>query len=231
MGQERALRLVVSSPLDAGPITPIMRAMTDLPTSTNSPDDRPASGKDAEQRRFADCLRRMANGDERALGELYDATVGRVYGFALRIVNNAAVAEEISSDVYMQVWRDAGRYDASRAKVSTWLLMICRSRALDWLRARDPEIAHDDPTSLLSADAETDVAGGPQDLLEALQDGHALREAMAALQPIQRQLLSLAFFRGLTHQEIADSARLPLGTVKSHIRRALDSMRALLVAE
>ena len=209
--------------LDAVRITPIMRLMLDNRSGAGAGAD-PLKGKDAEQRQHSACLTRMAKGDEAALGELYDATVGRVYGFALRITNNAAAAEEIASDVYLQAWRDAGRYDASRAKVVTWLLMICRSRSLDWLRARDPEIAHEDPESLVSVE-DHPATGGPQDLLEALQNGTALHAAIAKLPPTQRQLVGLAFFRGLTHQEIAESAGLPLGTVKSHIRRALDTLR------
>lgn len=207
------------APLDGKSAKPIIRPMMGGATERD---------KDAEQRRFAALVMRMANGDESALGELYDATIGRVYGFALRITTNAATAEEIASDVFMQAWRDASRYDGARAKVLTWLLMICRSRALDALRARDPEVAHEDPTTLIDAD-EQPATGGPQDLLVALEDGHALKEAIATLPAIQRQLVALAFFRGLTHQEIAESSNLPLGTVKSHIRRALESLRAHLV--
>lgn len=207
--------------LDERSSKPIIRSMKGETTSVGTDD------KDAEQRRLQAFVTRMSNSDEGALGELYDATIGRVYGFALRIVTNPAIAEEIASDVFMQAWRDARRYDGSRAKVITWLLMICRSRALDWMRARDPEISHDDPTALISAEDHPATAG-PQDLLLALESGHALRNALEQLPAIQRQLIGLAFFRGLTHQEIAESARLPLGTVKSHIRHALDAMRAHL---
>ena len=209
------------APLDDRPSKPIIRPMIGGASE---------QGKEAGERMLAGCVTRMANGDEDALGELYDTTIGRVYGFALRITGNAATAEEIASDVFMQAWRDAGRYDGTRAKVLTWLLMICRSRALDWLRARDPEISHEDPTSLIGAEDQP-ATGGPQDLLEALQEGGALREAMATLPAVQRQLIGLAFFRGLTHQEIAATARLPLGTVKSHIRRALDALRDHLGGE
>lgn len=183
-----------------------------------------------EQTRLQQLLGRMALGEQQALGSLYDETVGRVYGFANRLVNNAGAAEEIASDVYLQAWRDAAKYDPLRSKVLTWLLMICRSRALDWLRARETaEVLHDDPETL--AEENASPGGSPQDLLEAVQSGHALHRALATLQPVQRQLLGLAFFRGLSHQEIADQARLPLGTVKSHIRRAVDALRAQLGGE
>jgi len=181
----------------------------------------------AEQLRLSALVARMAKADEAALGELYDAAIGRVYGFALRIVNQAGAAEEIASDVFLQAWRDAGRYDASRSRVLTWLLMICRSRALDRLRAREAnEILHDDPETLVSETASD--GGSPADLLESMETNHALHAAIAKLQPMQRQMLGLAFFRGLSHQEIAAHMDLPLGTVKSHIRRAVEAMRTHL---
>ncbi|MFN0302569.1 MAG: sigma-70 family RNA polymerase sigma factor [Burkholderiales bacterium] len=183
-----------------------------------------ASAGADEQSRLVMLLGSMAKGDEAALGSLYDAAIGRVYGFALRIVSQPGAAEEIASDVFLQAWREAGRYDSTRAKVMTWLLMICRSRALDLLRARESnEVLHDAPETLV------DEPGGersaPPDLLEAIESAHALHAALAKLVPIQRQLLSLAFFRGFSHQEIALHADLPLGTVKSHIRRAVEAMR------
>jgi RNA polymerase sigma factor (sigma-70 family) len=184
-----------------------------------------ADTKNAEQTHFVALLERMAKGEEAALGALYDSTVGRVYGFALRIVNNPSAAEEIASDVFLQVWKDAGRYESSRAKVVTWLLMICRSRALDWLRGRSPEILHDAPETLAE---EQPVESAPPDLLQSVQENDALHAAIAKLTPVQRQLVGLAFFRGLSHQEIAEHSQLPLGTVKSHLRRALESLRAVL---
>ena len=188
---------------------------------------RPLSSpaKLAEQALFVGLLVRMGRGEEKALGELYDATIGRVYGFALRIVSSPQAAEEIASDVYLQAWRDAGRYDGERAKVLTWMLMICRSRSLDWLRGRDPAILHDSPETLAD---EQPSNSAPPDLLESIETNAALHAALQALSPVQRQLVSLAFFRGLSHQEIADHAQLPLGTVKSHVRRALDTLRAAL---
>ncbi|MFM9887959.1 MAG: RNA polymerase sigma factor [Burkholderiales bacterium] len=183
-----------------------------------------ASACPDEQARLTVLLGSMAKGDEAALGSLYDAAIGRVYGFALRIVNQPGAAEEIAADVFLQAWREAGRYDATRAKVMTWLLMICRSRALDWLRTRESnEVLHDAPETLV--EEPEGERSAPPDLLEAIESSNALHAALAKLVPIQRQLLSLAFFRGLSHQEIALHADLPLGTVKSHIRRAVEAMR------
>lgn len=205
-----------------------------MPSSTQSQPlevtTREASPRTDEQVHLQYLIARMAQGEQEALATLYDQTIGRVYGFANRLVNNSGAAEEIASDVYLQAWRDAGKYDPLRSKVLTWLLMICRSRALDRLRARETaEVLHEAPETL--AEDVPSPGGSPQDLLEAVQSGNALHQALHGLPPVQRQLLSLAFFRGLSHQEIADQTRLPLGTVKSHIRRAVDALRAHLGGE
>jgi RNA polymerase sigma-70 factor (ECF subfamily) len=106
----------------------------------------------------------------------------------------------------------------------TWLLVICRSRALDALRARDPAMLHESPEELVAAD-EVPRESDTLDLLTALETRNAVRAAVARLSASQRQMIGLAFFRGLTHQEIAQAVGLPLGTVKSQIRRALDALR------
>lgn len=171
-------------------------------------------------------LAAIAQRDENALAALYDATVSRVYGLALRITGRADSAEEVAADVYMQVWREAGNYNASKAKTLTWLLMICRSRALDLLRRRDIAESHPEPETL---NLEAQLNGDdPIDLLLATERESAVHSALKELTPIQRQLLSLAFFKGLSHQEIAEHASLPLGSVKSHLRKALLALQHTL---
>ena len=170
-------------------------------------------------------LAAIAQRDESALSAFYDATVSRVYGLALRITRQPEAAAEVVSDVYFQVWREAGRYDVRRGKVAAWLMTICRSRALDLLRRAEEAEAHPEPESLRPEAAEQDTA---QDLLAATQQHAALHGALLRLEPLQRQLIALAFFRGLSHQEIAVHARLPLGSVKTHIRNALAVLRECL---
>jgi len=171
-------------------------------------------------------LRRVCAEDEDAFAELYDATVGRVYGLALRILREPQSAEEVTEDVFFQVWREARRYDPARGRPLAWILTIARSRALDHLRRRDPAQSHPEPDTLL--EAEPAAAGGPQDLLAASRDSARLHAALAALDPVPRQMIALAFFRGYTHEEIALHVDLPVGTVKSHIRRALAGLRTSL---
>lgn len=171
-------------------------------------------------------LQRMIDGDDSALGAFYDRTIGHVYGLALRITGRADAAEEVVGDVYLQAWRQASRYQPERARILGWLMMICRSRALDQVRRRDAvelSIELETLTELIDD-------RNPADLLElSCLQGH-VRTALAELSAIQRQLIALAFFRGLTHQEIAAHTTLPLGTVKTHIRRGMAAMQTLLTA-
>lgn len=181
-----------------------------------------------EDERLADRVQAMVGGSHAALAELYDATLGKVYGFALRMTSKPELAEEVVGDVYLQVWRQADRFDAARGSVLAWLMMLTRSRALDALRRVDPAESHPDPDTLIAELAAE--GGGP---VQGLLDGEraaGLGQALQSLSAVQRQMLALAFFRDLSHQEIADHTGLPLGTIKSHIRRALDKLRPLLEA-
>ncbi|MCV2353067.1 sigma-70 family RNA polymerase sigma factor [Paucibacter sp. B2R-40] len=183
-------------------------------------------------------LARIVHQDEAALDSLYRACVGRVYGLALRIVRNPAIAEEVTEDCFWQVWRQAPRFDAQRGSALAWLLTIARSRALDALRARRRVLAN-----TVSADALGEAMdalaehsdggcdgghGDPHDLLAAVQTNQQLHQALAQLDAVPRQLVALAFFKGLTHEEIASQIDLPLGTVKSHLRRAMLALRKCL---
>ncbi len=171
-------------------------------------------------------LQGMQKRDQAALSQFYDLTVSRVYAVAYRIVRVAEMAEEVVSDVYMQAWRDAHRYDASRGRVLGWLLIMARTRALDALRRDEEAFAHPDPYTLV--DEPVADHAGPIDLIAATQSGTALHAALCKLPTIPRQLLALAFFKGLTHSEIVEATGMPLGTVKTHIRRALATLKDAL---
>lgn len=167
-------------------------------------------------------MARVCRRDPAALAMLYDATVSRTFALAMRMLKDPHTVEEVVSDVYLQVWRTASTYASERGTVSTWILMICRSRALDALRSRsEPVVRHG-----LVEDVESAGADDPLDLLAATERSSSVHAALAALAPLPRQLIALAFFRGYTHQEIATFTGMPLGTVKSLIRRALSSLRA-----
>lgn len=169
---------------------------------------------------------RMAELDQRALERLYGLTVRRAYTVAIRILRSPQLAEEVVEDVYWQAWREASRYDAPRGRVLTWLLTICRTRALDALRRRDPADVRDDLETLRSG--EMSEHSEPSELMEAMQRGSAVRAALETLKPQARQLVCLAFFRGLTQNEIAAASGLPLGTVKATLFRAYQQLRVCL---
>ena len=164
--------------------------------------------------------------DERALLALYEATLPRVYGLVLRLVRRSQLAEEVAEDVYFQVWRQAPRFDPERGRPLTWLLGMARSRAIDAIR-REARFQHE------ALDEEAAPASAPAaesgDELLAVAQGHAeLHRALLLLIAQPRQLVALAFFSGLSHEEIASQTCLPLGTVKSQIRRALITLRDAL---
>jgi RNA polymerase sigma factor (sigma-70 family) len=177
---------------------------------------------------LATLVERMRSGQERALEELYEATVGKLYALASAILRSAEDTEEIVCETYAYAWANAARFDASRANVLGWLLMLCRSRALDRLRQRRATANALDVVAM----RETDNIGSdqPHDILSLMQRRSRVHTALSQLTPERRHLVSLAFLQGLSHQEIADATSLPLGTVKSHVRRALAQLREALEA-
>ena len=136
-------------------------------------------------------------------------------------------AEEVVCDVYTHAWLRAKSFDASRGSVMAWLAVMTRNLAIDRLRQRRATVTINDDTSL-----QRNVAGtGPEQIVAQFQARHAVHRALRSLSPQRRQLVDLAFFQGLTHQEIAAAVGLPLGTVKSHIRRALVTLHNELLAD
>jgi RNA polymerase sigma-70 factor (ECF subfamily) len=182
----------------------------------------------ADDASLQDWIAALVDRDQAALSCLYDALIAQVYGLALRITRQTQLAEEVAQDTFWQVWRQAPRFDASRGNAKAWVMTIARSRALDALRGLNPEECELEPETLALIQAED--SDMPPNLLMAVEQGHGLHAALATLDATPRQLLSLAFFRGLSHDEIAECSGMPLGTVKSHIRRALLSLQDILAA-
>ncbi len=169
-------------------------------------------------------MRRIAAGESSALGELYDEHGSHAYSLALRIVGNTSDAEEIVQDVFLHVWRQAEKYDPTRATVTGWILMLTRSRAIDRLRARKARPA------LESRDLEWGHEPGDNQEVAVIAQEAATRvkAELEALPHAMRQAVEMAYFDGLTHSEIAEQLREPLGTVKTRLRSALLRLRATL---
>jgi RNA polymerase sigma factor (sigma-70 family) len=166
---------------------------------------------------------------EMALRALYDATSSKLYGLAMRVVNNRDWAEDVLQEAYLTVWRSAGDYRAPLSPPMAWMGLIVRSRALDFLRRRASERA-DAALELDEAIAETVPGDGanPMDTSQASEQAWALHECLRKLESRQREVLSLAYLRDLSHSELSEQLKLPLGTVKTWIRRGLDQLRGCM---
>jgi len=176
-----------------------------------------------------DLLDRIAVHEEAALKQLYEHTSARLYGLALRILGNKEWAEDVLQDSFIGVWRNAGSYRASLSPPMAWLGMVVRGRALDFLRRRRAERMHlsvtlDDAEAALPADD----ALGPMQLAQASEQALVLHQCLQRLEQPQREVVSLAYLRDLSHSELASQLKLPLGTVKSWMRRSLEQLRKCL---
>lgn len=186
-----------------------------------------ATAHDRQESDLRALVARVADRDPAALEALYDSSAARLYGLARRITGETGAAEEVVADAYWQVWQQARRYDAARGRVLAWLLTICRSRALDWRRRQDQAETHPEPERLRPDLYEGD--NDPLDLLHAMQRASRVHNALARLDETPRRLLTLAFFQGLTHQEIAAHTGLPLGTVKTILRKTMLALKDDLI--
>src|SRR4051794_12104112 len=167
-------------------------------------------------------LVRLAEGELDALEELYDRYKTMAYSIAFRITNDATAAEDVVQEAFLGAWRNAARYVEVRGSVKTWLLAIVHHRAIDAVRRRRPTADLPDadlppPEALRMPDVWADVA--------ATLDADTVQDALATLSDVQREAIELAYFGGLTQQEIADRTATPLGTVKSRMRLGLLAMR------
>lgn len=179
---------------------------------------------------LASLMAHVGLGDRAAFERLYARTSAHLFAVVRRIQHDRAAAEEVLQEVYVSVWQQAGRYDAARSQPLTWLTHVARHRAIDSLRraAARPAAAapSDDDADPLAAIA--DEAPGPLALLDRASDARALGHCMQRLSAAQRQSVALAFYDGLSHAEVAERLREPLGTVKSWVRRALASLKQCL---
>lgn len=170
-----------------------------------------------------------AGDGEAALRVLYDLTSSKLYGVALRVVGNREWAEDALQEAYLNIWRIAGDYKVTLSPPMAWMGVIVRSRSLDFLRRRASERA-DAALELDDAISET-VAGDspdPMDTTQASEQAWALHECLRKLEAKQREVVSLAYLRDLSHSELAEQLKLPLGTVKTWIRRGLDQLRGCM---
>jgi RNA polymerase sigma-70 factor (ECF subfamily) len=170
-------------------------------------------------------VRSVAAGDQVALRTLYERTHRIVYTLVVRIANNRETAEEVTIDVFHDVWRRAAAYDPAGGSVVGWIMNQARSRAIDRLRfeQRQKRVATSTDTSVPVA-----AGHGPGEALDVREQGRVLREALNVLTPAERQAIEAAFFSELTYQEVATRLDQPLGTVKTRVRSGLGKLRQAL---
>jgi len=167
-------------------------------------------------------MRRITDGDETALAAVYDRYGRLVYSVALRILRSADLAEEVTQDIFFQLWRTAPAFNPSRGSLSGWLLVCARNRAISRLRGRavEPGAEFREQMAVFTVNLEDDLAQA--------QQMSRVRAVVEKLQPAQRQALELAYFEGLTHTEIARRTGEPLGTVKTRLRAAVEFLKRAL---
>jgi RNA polymerase sigma-70 factor (ECF subfamily) len=180
------------------------------------------------EERWRSYISGMTAGDSDSLARLYDETSSIVYGFALRMLNNQADAEEVVLDVYQQVWNLRFAFDAERGTVRAWLTTLTRSRSIDRLRSTGKREKRE--TYIESGWEPPSVSPVPETESILQQESVLIRQALAELAPGEREAIELAFFRGLTHVEVAEALGAPLGTIKTRIRGGLRKLRDSLAA-
>jgi RNA polymerase sigma-70 factor (ECF subfamily) len=178
---------------------------------------RPAAGTSDEE-----LLRRVAAGDERALGDLYDRHGRTAYSLAFRVVRDAVLAEDVVQDAFVSVWRTAAAFRCERSKPSTWILTLVHRRAVDLVRREQRRRAEP-----LSGEYEGCTQGVDEDVELALER-RRVQVALRELPADQRRLLELAYYGGLTQSELAERLELPIGTVKSRMFAGLRRLESLL---
>jgi RNA polymerase sigma-70 factor (ECF subfamily) len=176
---------------------------------------------------WATLVQSIAAGDQLALHALYAMAHRVVFTLIMRITANREIAEELTLDVFHDVWRRASGYDAANGTVLGWIMNQARSRAIDRLRFESrKKRSHAGDAQPLA-----EVAADPRDVLELREQGESLRAALAELTPGERQAIEMTFFAGLTHAEAAARLNQPLGTIKTRIRSGLHKLRHMLTAE
>jgi RNA polymerase sigma-70 factor (ECF subfamily) len=178
----------------------------------------------AEREELNQLLRQTAREDQKAFAELYKRTSSKLFGVCLRMLRDRGEAEEVLQETYTTVWRRARSFDASRASAITWLVTLSRNKAIDRLRQHREELL-DDPSRL---DETVDEQPTPAAGAETSQEYQRLQQCLDELEPQQQSSVREAFFTGATYNELATRCKVPLGTMKSWIRRSLMQLRTCL---
>lgn len=167
-------------------------------------------------------IRRIALGDEQAFEDLYDQVSPTVFGLVRRVVRNPAQSEEVTQEIFLEIWQNAARFDADRGKALSWILVIAHRRAVDRVRASQSSADRDLREGIKEyQESYDDVA----ELVELRLESERVNRALDSLTDMQREAIRLAYYGGYTHREVADLLKVPVGTVKTRIRDGMIRLR------
>jgi RNA polymerase sigma-70 factor, ECF subfamily len=172
-----------------------------------------------------DRLARVAAGDKRAFAELYDATAARIFGLVRRLLVDPAQSEEVTQEIYLEIWQTASRYQPERGSAMSWMLTMAHRRAVDRVRASQSSRDRDTRVGVRDFDREYDEVA---EHAEITLEGERVKRALAGLTELQRQAVELAYYAGLSHSEIAEQLHVPVGTIKTRIRDGMIRLRDAL---
>ena len=191
----------------------------------SAPDPEPGRRPARTAADLAGLLRQSARGDEAAFAQLYDATSARVYGLAVRVVRDPAQAQEVTQEAYLEVWRTAARFDSEKGSAISWLMTIVHRKAVDRVRSAEAasrrDAAYRDANQTVEHDSTAEAA-------ERSLETRRVRTALSGLTQVQREAITLAYYGGYTHTQVATMLDLPVGTAKTRIRDGLIRLRDAL---
>ena len=187
---------------------------TDVPKDRGLDDVIPVS--------LNDLLGRVADGDERAFAELYDQISNRVFGLVRRLLKDAAQSEEVTQEIFLEVWQNAKRYDPSKGSAATWILTMSHRRAVDRIRSSQSTRDRDQKIGLRNLETEYDSVS---ESVEIRVEHERVGQALQRLTELQRQAVTLAYYGGYSHSEVAEMLKVPIGTVKTRLRDGMIRLR------
>ena len=174
---------------------------------------------------LAELLARSARGDEQAFSSLYDAVIGPVFGLVRGVLRDPAQSEEVAQEVLVDVWRTAARYEPERGGVMNWVLTLAHRRAVDRVRSAQASAERDNKAALLARTPDFDQVS---DEVETRLERESVRRCLRTLTELQRESVTLAYYRGLTYREVGELLSVPLGTIKTRLRDGLIRLRDCL---
>lgn len=193
--------------------------MLELVTSDSSKD---TNVDDVIPLSLNDLLALVAEGDEGAFGQLYDQSSGRVFGLVRRLLKDSAQSEEVTQEIFLEVWQNAKRYDPNKGSATTWILTMAHRRAVDRIRSSQSTRDRDQKIGLRDLETEYDSAS---ESVEIKVEHERVEQALKRLTELQRQAVTLAYYGGYSHSEVAEMLKVPIGTVKTRLRDGMIRLR------